>query len=154
MRILVFSDSHGMIKYMESAIDKYTDINNIIFLGDGASDIEQMENYYTNKTFYIVAGNCDFNSMLPSKKTVTINNTKIFITHGHYMPSVDEMIKKAKSEGAKICLSGHTHIAQEKYIDEVYYMNPGSISRPRDSKTSYGIIDITDKGIMTNIVRI
>lgn len=154
MKILVFSDSHGGRKYMDKALESHPDVRDVIFLGDGASDIEKFEMYYPEKQFYSVAGNCDFLSSLPSEKVITLNGTKIFFTHGHYMPSVDYMINKARLEGAKICLSGHTHIAMTKYSDGVYYMNPGSISRPRDSKMSYGIIEIVPKGIVTNIVRI
>ena len=33
-------------------------------------------------------------------------------------------------------------------------MNPGSLSKPRNYMPSYGIIDITEGGILTNVVEV
>ena len=48
-----------------------------------------------------------------------------------------------------ILLHGHTHIPETVYRDGLYIMNPGSL---RGSYGSYGIIDITPQGIVTNII--
>ena len=155
MRILVISDSHGSLRNIEKAIEAQPEAKNIIFLGDGASEIEEASYIYTDRIFHIVSGNCDFASMEPSRKTVTVNGTKIFFTHGHYMQGTENLVKTARLEGAKIALCGHTHIAYTGYFDGIHVMNPGSLTRPRDfSSGSYGVIDITDGGIMTFTVRI
>ena len=39
MRYLVISDTHGCKKYLDRIVEKEEDIKNIIFLGDGLSDI-------------------------------------------------------------------------------------------------------------------
>lgn len=154
MRILVISDSHGSLRNIEKAIEAQPDAKNIIFLGDGASEIEEASYIYDDRIFHIVRGNCDFLSSESSSKTVTINGTKIFFTHGQYMRDVGNLVKAAKQENAKIALCGHTHIAYTNYIDGVYVMNPGSITMPRDlSRGSYGVIDIVDGGIITFVVR-
>lgn len=41
-----------------------------------------------------------------------------------------------------------THISMNEYIDGMYVMNPGSC---HGYGATYGIIDISDKGILTNI---
>ena len=154
MRILVISDSHGSLRNIEKAIEAQPEAKNIIFLGDGAREIEEASYIYTDRIFHIVSGNCDFASMEPSRKIVTVNGTRIFFTHGHYMQNTENLVKTARLEGAKIALYGHTHIAYTGYFDGIHVMNPGSLTRPRDfSSGSYGVIDITDGGIMTFTVR-
>lgn len=155
MRILVISDSHGSLRNIEKAIEAQPDAKNIIFLGDGEKDIEEASYIYNDRNFYVVKGNCDFFSNEKASDVVTINGTRIYFTHGNYMRDVENLVQSAKQGNAQIALYGHTHIAYTNYFDGVYVMNPGSITAPRDqSRGSYGIIDITDGGIITFTVRI
>ena len=154
MRILVISDSHGSLRNIEKVIEAQPDAKHIIFLGDGEKDIEEASYIYDDRIYHIVKGNCDFLSDRKSSDIVTIGGTKIYFTHGHYMGDVGKLVETAKANGAKIALSGHTHIAYTNYIDGVHVMNPGSITVPRDqSRGSYGVIDITAGGIITFTVR-
>ncbi len=155
MRILVISDSHGSLRNIEKAIEAQPTAKNIIFLGDGIDEVESAEEIYSDRIFHKVAGNCDFTSMERGERTVTVGGTKIFFTHGHYMRDRGLLLKRAEQEGAKIALCGHTHIAEVGYEKGIHYMNPGSLSRPRDMMSgSYGVIDITDGGIICFTVRI
>ena len=45
--------------------------------------------------------------------------------------------------GFQLALYGHTHIPDCSYSDGVYLFNPGAAQNGR-----YGIVDITEKGIM------
>ena len=48
----------------------------------------------------------------------------------------------------KIYLHGHTHIKRFEKINDVYHINPGSTSRPRDDyQGSYAIVEIIDNNI-------
>ena len=61
------------------------------------------------------------------------------------------LLAYSRKIGAKIALFGHTHVPYNQYHDGIYMLNPGSIAFPRDcSRPSYGLIDITPKGIITN----
>ena len=154
MRILVISDSHGSLRNIEKAIEAQPDAKHIIFLGDGEKDIEEASYIYDDRIYHIVKGNCDYFSDRKSSDIVTIGGVKIYFTHGNSIGDVEKLIETAKLKEAKIALSGHTHIAYTNYIDGVYVMNPGSITNPRDQiRGSYGIIDITDGGIITFTVR-
>lgn len=154
MRILVISDSHGSLRNIEKAIEAQPDAKHVIFLGDGQNDIEEASYIYDDRIYHIVKGNCDYFSDEKTSDTITINGVKIFFTHGNFMRDVENLVQSAKRENAKIALYGHTHIAYTNYIDGVYVMNPGSITKPRDQmRGSYGIIDITDGGIITFTVR-
>ena len=42
MKLLVFSDSHGMPLYMRETLEKHRDVDAVIFLGDGQNDFQMM----------------------------------------------------------------------------------------------------------------
>ncbi len=158
MKVLVISDSHGSVSGIEAAIDTHPDASHLIFLGDGATQMEQIQYCYPDLTCHILAGNCDWSSDYPSVKLLTLAGVKIFACHGHTFDvkyGIERLMKAAEQQSAKVVLFGHTHCSYEAYHDGVYFMNPGSIALPRDtSRKSYGILDLTDKGIMTSIAKI
>lgn len=141
MRILVLSDSHGMPSRILDAVEAHPEAEALIFLGDGERDLDTVESYYHSLPNVIkVAGNCDFSSSLPLLRVVTLGGKKIYCTHGHaehVKYGTDELLLRARQEGADIVLYGHTHTGVTCYDDGLYIMNPGSI---RDGH--YGMIDI------------
>lgn len=150
MRILVLSDSHGMPSRILDAVEAHPEAEALIFLGDGERDLDTVESYYHSLPNVIkVAGNCDFSSSLPLLRVVTLGGKKIYCTHGHaehVKYGTDELLLRARQEGADIVLYGHTHTGVTCYDDGLYIiMNPGSI---RDGH--YGMIDIVPGGIMLN----
>ena len=155
MKVLVFSDCHGNTRYLEDAISSHPEINDIIFLGDGISDVDDVACFYPTKSFYCVTGNCDRSDMRPSSSVISIGSVKMYLSHGHYMHSLEDLVKTVKENGAEVVLFGHTHFAKLDYTDGVHIMNPGSISIPRDEpRPSYGILELTEKGILKTIIRI
>ena len=160
MKCLCFSDSHGTSDYMRRALKLHPDAEVIFFLGDGLSDAEELL-YDKSRAWLAVKGNCDYISELGGafvKKldSITLLGKKIVFTHGDLYGvkyGTDGIISLAKEQGADIVLFGHTHIPFEKYIpseDEggIYLFNPGSIGVPYRSNTSYGVINITDDGVI------
>ena len=149
MRILVLSDSHGMPSRILDAVEAHPEAEALIFLGDGERDLDTVESYFFCLPNVIkVAGNCDFSSSLPLLRVVTLGGKKIYCTHGHaehVKYGTDELLLRARQEGADIVLYGHTHTGVTCYDDGLYIMNPGSI---RDGH--YGMIDIVPGGIMLN----
>ncbi|MGN0537648.1 MAG: metallophosphoesterase family protein [Acutalibacteraceae bacterium] len=152
MKILVFSDSHGEYTAMKAAIRRQTAAEVVLFCGDGEEDIDCVKREFPDKMFVAVRGNCDWGSSLPYSETLFLEGKKIFMTHGHlYKVKMyyEEIINHAHEIGADILLFGHTHTAYTDYDDGLYIMNPGSAS---GYSATYGIIDITKAGIMTNVV--
>ncbi|MBR2284025.1 MAG: YfcE family phosphodiesterase [Ruminococcus sp.] len=157
MRIIVMSDSHGNYKAVESVILRCSDADMFIHLGDGEHDLNSfilMHMDYSDK-IKRVAGNCDYNSMLPGYLVIPAAGHKIFAAHGHSQAVKNDLsiIKRtAAGFGCDIILYGHTHVRYNKYEDGFYIMNPGSVSIPHDSlPPSFGTIDISPAGILTNI---
>ena len=151
MRIVVISDSHKNTRVIDKILSCEPQAKHVFFLGDNVSDIEDFEFLYPDKTFYSVSGNCDYMSTAPCVNIALIGNKKILYTHGHTYGvkyGTEKLIESAKNNGYDIVLYGHTHISKILYEEGIYIVNPGSCSQPRESKASYAVIDITDKGIM------
>ena len=154
MRILVVSDTHGDFYSFKKAVENERSADIIIHCGDSKDELEEIKMCFPNKAIIAVKGNCDFGSTLPLEETRVIENKKLFITHGHLYNvkmSLYPICCKARQENADIVVFGHTHNALCEYDDGLYIINPGSLS---GSYASYAYIDITEKGIMTNIVKL
>lgn len=155
MRIVVISDSHGRTGAIDKILFSQETAKHIFFLGDNVRDMDDFEFLYPDKKFYTVAGNCDYNSLIPSVGVAEIGGVKIFYTHGHTLgvkSTKEHLLKTAKQNGCQIALYGHTHIADTLYEDGVYLVNPGSVSHPRSGSPSYAVIDIEKGGIMPIII--
>lgn len=152
MRILVMSDSHGDYRNAKTAVLAQPKAEVIIHCGDGEAQADMLRCDFPERAVYSVRGNCDWGSSLPVEETLNLEGKKIMFTHGHIYQvkwGYDEIKRAAREKGVDILLFGHTHIPYNVYEDGMYIMNPGSI---HGYTGSYGIIDITDKGIITNIV--
>lgn len=139
MKILVFSDSHGVTLNMKSAIDehlRYGGVDCVFFLGDGVRDVLAISELYPNIEFHIVSGNCDSffrRDEIPSEKTVVLGGKKFFLTHGHnYDVKYDYTViaSHGSSLGADVVFFGHTHRAEDTVVDSshgrIRVINPGS----------------------------
>ena len=157
MRILVLSDSHGRTSAIEEAIEAQPTAKHIFFLGDCTQDIEDLTYIYPDRSFHIVAGNCDGYSFYKSIDFTLLGGKKIIFTHGHTL-SVKSGLERIKTFGenekADIILFGHTHTAITDYDNGRYFVNPGSLSHGSTGFRSYAVIDIEDSGIMPIIVKI
>lgn len=152
MRILVLSDSHGDAWAVRQIILSQPQAEAVIFCGDGERDFTGIRESFPEKAFYFARGNCDWGSALELSGTVTLEGVKFFYTHGHMysVKSTDySVISAARDAGARVLLYGHTHTARVDYEDGLYILNPGSCS---GYKATYGTVDVTKNGIVTNIV--
>ena len=156
MKLLVISDSHRCGEIVDRIIRRHSEINHVFFLGDHADDIDDLRYEYTDRSFYILSGNCDFFSEYPSVSMEKIAGHSILYAHGHtygVKEGLNAIYDAAKLRGCDIVLYGHTHIPDITYKDGIYFVNPGSCARPRDGKSAtYALIDISEKGIMPSIV--
>ena len=143
MKILALSDIHGCSNTAQNIVAANEDAKHIIFLGDGMNSIKQMESFFPEKSFYCVAGNCDFITAT-DENFLNIGGKNIFFTHGHkyYVKQRRDLAplkERAKLLGAHIALFGHTHVPYKENDGELYLMNPGAVLQ-----SSYGVIEIND----------
>lgn len=150
-RAVVFSDSHGDYDALERIMERHKDNAQLfIHLGDGEQELEYLRFVYPEKKILFVRGNCDRYSTAPDYDLVDFYGKRIFFTHGAYLgvkQGTDTAIAEAQKHGADILLFGHSHIVVVEKEGELYIMNPGSCSRPRNGAPSYGVIDFTESGI-------
>lgn len=155
MKIIVMSDSHGKCGNLIDIGLSQRDADAFIFLGDGWRDFEDFSLYFNDKLCISVKGNCDLGCSADNEKIIFLGGKKFLIAHGHTFSvkfGFGKMIAEAKRNECDIMLYGHTHIAHNEYRDGLYILNPGSAGK--GVLNSYGIIEITPSGIMTNIVKI
>lgn len=158
MRILVVSDTHRNVGNLRAALLAQPQAELVIHLGDGEDDVALLKPSFPEKTFLQVRGNCDWGSNLPYTGVYTAEGVTIFYTHGHLYNVKSGLYQAecaAREQKARVLLFGHTHHALTDYDDGLYLMNPGSAGHCSLSEpSSYGTLDITPQGIVTNIISI
>ncbi len=158
MRIVVVSDTHRNERVLREIVLKHEkDAHMFLFAGDGERELSNVRDEFGSLTFHAVRGNCDFASTEKSSRVVMAGEVKILLTHGdHYGVKwgTQKLLTAAKENGARVAVFGHTHIAFSGYEDGVYLFNPGSASSPRAGRASYGMIDVTEAGIVPVVVEL
>ena len=158
MKIMIASDIHGSLKYLNKLLNCYKKENpdKLLLLGDilyhgPRNDLPDEYNpkEVINKLNEIkenilcVRGNCDTEvdqmvlefPILADYAILYHEKTMIFATHGHnHNTKNPPMLKKGD-----ILLHGHTHIPACEKFGENYYINPGSVSIPKEN-THHGYI--------------
>lgn len=150
MKILFASDLHGSKYYTEKLIQQFKKENadKLILLGDilyhgprnpltkdyNPQEVARLLNQISEKIIS-VRGNCDSEvdqmvinfPIMADYAQIIVDNHTFFLTHGHiYQPS------DLNIDDHTVFVLGHTHIpVLEK--QEVYVLNPGSISLPKDN---------------------
>ena len=149
MKILATSDTHGNVKPLEKLIDRYADqVEMVLHMGDYADDLLGLQQKFSHLTFVAVDGNMDYGGELD--RILTLNGRKIFMTHGHRRGvkiGIVPLLFHVKEREIDICLFGHTHFQEMFTLEDIFFMNPGSLVEPRGgSRAGYGMIEISDDG--------
>ena len=160
-KIMIASDIHGSAYYCRLMLDRFKEENaeRLVLLGDilyhgprndltkeyAPKEVIAMLNPLRNKII-CVRGNCDtevdqmvldFN-VLCEQAYVNFNGRSIVLAHGH---KLDEKNIPALNDG-DILLCGHTLVPKCEKRDVYIYMNPGSVSIPKENSAhSYMILD-------------
>ena len=144
-KVLIVSDSHGWEEEMLNIKNRhYHEIDAMIHCGDSElqADDEALEG------FKIVAGNCDYDFRLKDRQTFEMEGKKIIVVHGHrhrVNSSFMNLSYLAEEANADFVFFGHTHILGVEEVNDVIYLNPGSILLPRGGNPkTYAIIDKKD----------
>jgi putative phosphoesterase len=161
MKIMFISDIHGSLFYLEKALQRYREenVNYIVILGDALyhgprnplpegynpQGVANLLNQYKHKIMAI-RGNCDSEvdqmlleyPMMSDYCIILYNERRLFLTHGHIY---NEENMPALNSG-DILLQGHTHIPVAKKQNEIYIINPGSITLPKENNpNSYAMLE-------------
>ena len=149
MKIGILSDTHRMETYIDKAIPYLYSCDLIIHAGDNFADSKYIHKI-TNKDIIAVKGNCDFIDV-EEEIVFEIQGKTIFLCHGDMYSvkyGLDKIEEKAKDLEADIVIFGHTHVPLRIEKDNILYLNPGSISLPREgSNRQFILMDIEDDKI-------
>lgn len=166
MKIFIASDIHGSKKYCDLVIDAYTreKCEKMILLGDILyhGPRNDLPPEYEPKAviaalnplkseILAVRGNCeaevddmvlDFPVM--AEYALIFNKGRMFfLTHGHKYNEENP----PKLNKGDVLINGHTHIMKLCEHDDYIYINPGSVSIPKEG-TPRGYIIIDDDSIV------
>lgn len=153
MIIAVVSDTHYNTNVLDKILSEVKDANMIFHLGDNVKDALYLAKNFQGEVHY-VKGNCDIGVPAPDDKIVEVEGKKFFLTHGHNYGvkyDLNNLYFKARELNVDVALYGHSHIKQIERVENLYIMNPGSASLPRDGSKSIGIIEIKNNDINIKI---
>lgn len=161
MKFLIASDIHGSAYFCELLIKKIEEekVDKVILLGDilyhgprndlprdySPKKVIEMLNPLKDKLL-CVRGNCDTEvdqmvlnfPVLADYAVIPVGDKIIYATHGHNY-NEQKLPPLAKGD---ILLNGHTHVPKCTEHEDFIYMNPGSVSIPKENSAhSYMILE-------------
>ena len=144
MKILIVSDSHGDNSKLDRLLEKHKDMDYYLHAGDSLSSNAELY------PFLSVRGNCDYSIDLDDKLILHTPYGKLLMKHVKNLTSFD-----LSQNDIKIFVFGHTHVREFGKVNDIYYINPGSISLPRDGRgLCYAIIEINKDDVKIQFLNI
>lgn len=155
MKLFIFSDSHGNVAHMESAVRSgHPDM--VLHLGDVNPDARALQRLFPDLPMECVCGNCDGRrSDLEEERLLEMEGRRILMMHGHTRSvklGMSTAVWAAREAEAQILLFGHTHEDFCEYHEGLWIMNPGSI-RGGWTGATYGVISMEGKDTVCFIQR-
>ena len=161
MRWMIASDIHGSAKYCDQMFARYKEeqADRLILLGDllyhgprndlpdgyAPKEVIELLNAYADEIL-CVRGNCEAEvdqmvlrfPVMAEYALLSLGQRMLYMTHGHHAGESNPPPLKA----GDYLLCGHTHIPKCTDHGSFIYLNPGSISLPKENSVrSYMIFD-------------
>jgi hypothetical protein len=155
--IAVVADTHGETnKICQRLKQKKPDM--LIFAGDYYRDGDKIAQAL-QIDYYGVRGNCDRSEpRARDEEIIMVMDKKFYLLHGHQYgvkQSMNSLYYRAREIDADVVIYGHTHTAHLEQIDNIWMINPGSVSRPRfDCRGSYVLIEMDESTFLPQLVYI
>lgn len=158
MKIMFISDIHGIKTNLEKIKKKFLEFNcnKLVVLGDlyyigprnkmkDGYDIQYVKEFLESfkDKLICIRGNCDSEvdimvsdfPIINELSMISIDEHDIYLTHGHLYNENNWNVENS------ILIYGHFHIPFIKKKDNMLFINPGSISLPKDNNPTYIIYD-------------
>ncbi|WP_337189407.1 metallophosphoesterase [Ureibacillus xyleni] len=140
LKLLVMSDTHGDAEVIKRVRDQHMNVDAIIHCGDSELPFDHPYLAEVKK----VRGNCDRDSRFPEEELFEINGLNIFVAHGHLLnvkSTTMNLLYRSKELGADAAFFGHSHVLGAELVDNILFVNPGSLLKPRGiSDKSYVVV--------------
>ena len=156
-KILLVSDTHGYDENLYQVLEKEKPINMLIHCGDSEGSMQRIS-WKANCSCCFVRGNNDYDYQMPYDVNLSIEGYKVLVTHGHRQHisyGLDRLGLHAQLEGKQIVMFGHTHRPMIDRVSGILFLNPGSLTYPRQEnrKPSYIVLTISDKGDINSEIK-
>ena len=160
MKLMFASDIHGSYKYAKLMREKFIEekADKLVLLGDllyhgPRNDLP--EEYAPKKVIELlngmkkdilcVRGNCEAEvdqmvlefPCMADYAVMYLDGKMLYITHGH---TINPQSPPPMNKGDYL-MNGHTHIGAIEDRGDFTYLNPGSVSIPKDGRNSYMIYE-------------
>lgn len=154
LRVLVVSDNHGSVNRLRYLLQIEGHIDAMVHCGDFEGSEEYIKSM-VDCPLYMVKGNNDFFSKLPSEMTFMLGDKRCFLTHGHgYAVGFDRknIAQAGRERGADIVFFGHSHRPVTE-VDGLLLINPGSLTYPRQEGgcPTYVILEIEEGKVWVQV---
>ena len=154
MKIIVVSDTHGSSSSLKEVVKLHSNADVIVHCGDSRGEMEEIKMMYPDKTYYEVAGNCDWGSPLPLTLTFELDGFKFMVTHGHTYNvkfGLGQLFYAAQQEGVDVVFFGHTHYACDEVYEGIRLLNPGSCG---GFMATFGVVETKNGQMLTNVTHL
>lgn len=156
-KFVIISDTHNKLSNFEKILDIVNSVDLLVHLGDHCTDILKYKKRLKTESI-AVRGNCDYFTDCPEFRYITIGNKKIMFNHGDRFGvkngSISLMKDFAKNESCDYVFYGHTHAPDTRMLEGITFINPGSLSLPRNSFASYCMLTENEGKIKTEIFNV
>lgn len=151
-KIAVISDSHGSIRNLKDFQRHLSETDALWHLGDCAEDAPLIANRL-NCGYVCVRGNCDQFSDEPLTRVIEWHRKRFLLLHGHTVSGRLYLLYAAKEQRCDAVLFGHSHISSVEYVEGIWLINPGSLSRPRTSLgPSLALLHLSDSDLHVQLL--
>lgn len=150
MKILIMSDSHGRNEAMWRILEEEKPYDMVVHCGD-LEGAEGMLRSRVNCELHMVSGNNDYSASLSRIESFNIAGKKVILLHGHryrIYSDISPLYYLARENDADIVMFGHLHVPVIHEEEGVTFVNPGSLTYPRqaDHQRTYIVMDVDDNG--------
>ena len=146
MKILLVSDTHGREDRLKEAVHAEWPFDYMVHCGD-VQGAERMIQNMVSCACLIVAGNNDIFTDLPREMVLPLEGHRILVTHGHRQgvhSGVAGLKRLAVINSCDTVFFGHTHRPAITLEDGITFLNPGSLTYPRQEgrQPSYMLVNL------------
>ncbi len=170
MKLMIASDIHGSAYYCKKMLDAFENekCDRLLILGDilyhgprndlpreyAPKKVIEMLNNVKDKLL-CVRGNCEAEvdqmvlqfPVLADYAVIPYKDNMIYVTHGH----IYNENNLPPLQNGDILLNGHTHIPKCNKHSNYVYMNPGSVSIPKENSYHSYMVLLNDVFVWKNL---
>lgn len=158
-KLFIASDVHGSAYYAQLIVNEFvkSGADCLVLLGDTYNHgprnpltkdyaplkVAELFNALAARVIAI-KGNCECEAdesisdfPIVKNKRLTMGKRTVFLTHGHVFN--ENNLPKLKQND--VLCHGHTHVSYVEKKDGIYFINPGSVSLPKDEFRGYMLLE-------------